>query len=307
MSSRPSAVQEYVGYRRAQALPGIQIIDAENSAREWRVSCTAFAIVVFHTWRGSARLGPRTYTGGPGLAFCNGPGEVMVARPDGGRAGSFNVIELAPEVLVNWLADRGVRCSRPEWAEVMKPLSQELYGKFRRYFDNFDVLESSLYLQSETVELSECIMGGFLGRVGERRSSEGPAIRGTARMRECLTAGGFEVDLETLAKEVGLSRFQALRAFKRRYGLPPHAYQLCVRLGKARSLLTEGAAPVDVAMSCGFVDQSHFNRHFKRTFGVTPAQYAGRQSRCRSGVYRTGQVLDDPLSEITSRSDHRRR
>jgi len=81
------------------------------------------------------------------------------------------------------------------------------------------------------------------------------------------------VPVTELAIETGLSRFQAMRAFKRRFGLPPGAYQLRVRLGVAQKSLREGVSPADVAAELGFVDQSHFTRHFKRLVGVTPARY----------------------------------
>jgi AraC-like DNA-binding protein len=100
----------------------------------------------------------------------------------------------------------------------------------------------------------------------------------------------------------GLNRFEALRAFKKRYGLPPHAYQLCLRISHARRLLLGGASAAEVAARCGFADQSHFTRHFKRFNGVTPAQYAHahRPSASRSsGTYRTA---SDP-SAIVVRSD----
>jgi len=82
------------------------------------------------------------------------------------------------------------------------------------------------------------------------------------------------LDLDTLAKRVGLGRFQALRAFRQRYGLPPHTYQLCLRVSHARGLLREGLPAADVATRCGFADQSHFTRHFKRINAITPVQYA---------------------------------
>src|SRR3954469_23813961 len=93
-------------------------------------------------------------------------------------------------------------------------------------------------------------------------------------MRVRLNEEGVRLELETLAQRAGLSRFHALRAFKRRYGLPPHAYQLCLRISRARCMLLAGAPAADVAVQCGFVDQSHFNRHFKRLVGMTPMQYA---------------------------------
>jgi AraC-like DNA-binding protein len=92
-------------------------------------------------------------------------------------------------------------------------------------------------------------------------------------MRECLHEDGFQIDLDTLAQRAGLGKFQALRAFKRRYGLPPHAYQLCVRVKRVCHLLQAGATPAEAAADCGFADQSHMNRHFKRIVGVTPRQY----------------------------------
>ena len=82
------------------------------------------------------------------------------------------------------------------------------------------------------------------------------------------------VDLDTLARASGLSRFQVVRVFKRRYGLPPHCYQLQRRLGLAKKRLRDGVRPAQVAMELGFVDQSHLTRQFKRLFGVTPAHYA---------------------------------
>lgn len=45
------------------------------------------------------------------------------------------------------------------------------------------------------------------------------------------------------------------------------------RVHKARRLLKQGLRPVDIAIDCGFSDQSHLNRHFKKYLGVTPTQY----------------------------------
>jgi AraC-like DNA-binding protein len=95
----------------------------------------------------------------------------------------------------------------------------------------------------------------------------------TAGVREYLHYD-LAVDVAGLAQRAGLSRFQILRAFKRRYGMPPYAYQLRARIGMAQRALTAGQAPADVAAELGFVDQSHLCRHFKRLVGVTPADYA---------------------------------
>ncbi|MFW1812960.1 helix-turn-helix transcriptional regulator, partial [Acinetobacter ursingii] len=64
-----------------------------------------------------------------------------------------------------------------------------------------------------------------------------------------------------------------LRQFKKYVGLPPHAWLVQARLQKARQLLKQGDQIAMVAQQCGFSDQSHFNRHFKKAMGVTPTQY----------------------------------
>jgi len=133
------------------------------------------------------------------------------------------------------------------------------------------------------------------------RPNGGPPLRAAARMRECLNEEGLHVALETLARHAGLSRFQALRAFKQRYGLPPHAYQIALRIGHGRKLLREGVTPADVAARCGFADQSHFTRHFKRLHGVTPAQYS--RARAVHGEHRSGTFPIESPSALLGRSD----
>ncbi|WP_249930378.1 helix-turn-helix transcriptional regulator [Pseudoalteromonas aurantia] len=58
------------------------------------------------------------------------------------------------------------------------------------------------------------------------------------------------------------------------FGLPPHTYQIQARLRHAKGLLRQGNNQLDVALACGFHDQSHFHRHFKRSMVVTPGHYA---------------------------------
>jgi AraC-like DNA-binding protein len=81
------------------------------------------------------------------------------------------------------------------------------------------------------------------------------------------------VSLDELAQLAGLNAFTLLRAFRKTFGLPPHAYQLQVRLRRAKQLLRQGETPVRAALEVGFADQSHFGRHFRRAFGITPHQY----------------------------------
>jgi AraC-like DNA-binding protein len=101
------------------------------------------------------------------------------------------------------------------------------------------------------------------------------------------------VSLHDLALVSGFSRFGLVHAFTKEVGLSPHAYQLHVRIERARALLQQGVSPAAVATTMGFADQSHFTRHFRRILQVTPSQYAGRsiawQSRAAAfGSLRAG-------------------
>jgi AraC-like DNA-binding protein len=89
------------------------------------------------------------------------------------------------------------------------------------------------------------------------------------------------VTLTELAAAAGLSRFRLVRAFAEVVGLPPHAYHVQIRVERARQLLRDGLSGAQAAADLGFVDQSHFIRHFKRIMRVTPNEY--RRSAMRRG------------------------
>jgi AraC-like DNA-binding protein len=78
------------------------------------------------------------------------------------------------------------------------------------------------------------------------------------------------VELEALS---GRSKYQVIRGFDQQFGVTPHQFSLLVKINKAKDLLLLGNSCADTALLCGFFDQSHFNRNFKRAFGVSPKRY----------------------------------
>ncbi|WP_317205285.1 AraC family transcriptional regulator [Janthinobacterium sp.] len=94
------------------------------------------------------------------------------------------------------------------------------------------------------------------------------------RMKAALSEALAEpLTLTQLAQRVGLSPFHAARLFSRTVGMPPHAWRNQLRLNRAQGLLRQGVALAQVAAASGFVDQSHFSRHFKRAYGVAPGRW----------------------------------
>jgi AraC-like DNA-binding protein/mannose-6-phosphate isomerase-like protein (cupin superfamily) len=75
------------------------------------------------------------------------------------------------------------------------------------------------------------------------------------------------------AQRAGMTREGFSRQFRRRHGMPPHAFWLLEKLNDARRLLRTGEPIAAVAAETGFSDQSHLGRCFRRVFGVTPGRY----------------------------------
>lgn len=107
--------------------------------------------------------------------------------------------------------------------------------------------------------------------VAKRPGTEKTAI---ARTIDYLDAHfDQDVTLVDLAAVAGLSRTGLIRAFRAATGLTPHAWLTDRRVHAARSRLSAGRPPSEVAIACGFYDQSHLNRAFKARVGVTPGAF----------------------------------
>jgi AraC-like DNA-binding protein len=99
-----------------------------------------------------------------------------------------------------------------------------------------------------------------------------PAI--VQQMREYLEDNYAEnVSLTQLAQLVDRTPAHLVRVFSAEVGLPPHVYQTQIRIARAKTLLMQGHAIVDVAQATGFADHAHFSRQFKRLNGVAPKIY----------------------------------
>lgn len=82
-----------------------------------------------------------------------------------------------------------------------------------------------------------------------------------------------ENSVRELAMSVRLKPAEFSGRFKNTTGEIPHPYLLRVRLERAFEALRKADVSIArIAADFGFFDQSHFTRHFKRRFGLTPAK-----------------------------------
>jgi AraC-like DNA-binding protein len=99
-----------------------------------------------------------------------------------------------------------------------------------------------------------------------------------ARATELMSGSPADAPgLSRLAEECGLSTRHFARAFRQSTGLPPHRWLLRHRVQRAKAMLRSQALPLaDVALRCGFADQSHFTRVFGREVGMSPGRWRRR-------------------------------
>ena len=82
------------------------------------------------------------------------------------------------------------------------------------------------------------------------------------------------VNIPKMAEQSGLSTSQLQRDFRKLFRMSPGEYILRLRLQLARRQLIESNEPVKlIASRCGFFDQSHFTRLFRKHTGLTPSRY----------------------------------
>jgi len=80
--------------------------------------------------------------------------------------------------------------------------------------------------------------------------------------------------LPELAHRLGVSYTWFRRTFAHHTGLSPHQYRIQIKLGRARTMLSETALTVkEIAFRCGFESEHYFSRLFKRKSGLAPGEW----------------------------------
>ena len=126
----------------------------------------------------------------------------------------------------------------------------------------------SLMLESHVFEL--------LGAIAKLdRSAEKTPPRWLMRVKDRLHAEfSHRPRMRDLAREAGVHPVHLARAFRRFEKRTPGEYQQHLQLRAACELLKNPEWPLaEIAAECGFADQSHFTRVFRRIAATTPSRF----------------------------------
>lgn len=265
------SMRESATYFRPTALPGVEALHARfvghaympHSHPTWTVA------VVQH---GAARfeVDATRQRADRGELFVLEPEAVhtgMAAVPEGW---AYKVLYLDPALMHDW--DEHDRAA-PRAARWVVFRDHALRDSLLRAHAAIETGRAGLELDEAVVETIEALRPHLHpGPAPDRKGSEYAAVR---RARAHLVEHWDQpVSLGALSSVAGLTRFEFVRRFRRHTGFTPHAFQTNVRIAHARDMLRSGEAAARVAAQCGFADQAHLTRTFRRAVGVTPARFA---------------------------------
>jgi len=145
-----------------------------------------------------------------------------------------------------------------------------LYSQYINLMETMKGKKDALEKEELLAELVEAVFKRACTETGKQSN---PALDIKAIKLQLSTKLDQELTLSQLSKDLHANPYTLLRQFKRATGITPHAYRINFRIELARHLLRQGMEISQVALSCGFFDQSHFHRHFKAMTTVTPKEY----------------------------------
>lgn len=133
-------------------------------------------------------------------------------------------------------------------------------------------------------ELDDLFVGDFIAQLMQGLARHAgqparpllkPAWRAARLARDYLEDNiARSVHSKELEAITGLDRYALSRHFRAAFSTSPHRFLVMRRLQQARRLIEIGEPLAQIAIAAGFSDQSHFNRQFKKAFGITPGRWS---------------------------------
>ncbi|MDQ0134620.1 AraC-like DNA-binding protein [Neorhizobium galegae] len=250
-------------------MAGVQAVVARSDHHFARHTHDQFGIGVIESGAQKSASGRGPVEAGPGDVITVNPGEMHDGAPIGDEGRFWQMLYFEPDVIAVAVAD--IRQGQPGDFEFADPVLRQSphVATMRQLFTAMTTEQAGAELRGQ--ELLLTLLAEAMREVPEPK----PVSRGIRVARERIDDDPAKaVSLATLAGLAGLSQFQLLRAFDKATGFTPHAYLIQRRVQLARKLIAGGAGLAEAALASGFADQSHMNRIFTRSFGLSPHLYA---------------------------------
>jgi AraC-like DNA-binding protein len=139
--------------------------------------------------------------------------------------------------------------------------------------DDLDTPSEDLHADQIVPEIAQALAA--VDSSVPRRASATPHRRAVENARAFLEANLCKaVASADLEAATGLTRYALARHFRACLGTSPYRYLIMRRLDRARSVIRKGTPLAEAALACGFADQSHMTRHFKKAYGLSPGRWA---------------------------------
>lgn len=248
---------------------GLELLLARNRRHEFPPhSHRCYSIGVVETGAQEIVYAGERHLFAAGSVAMFAPGVVHSARVHGDEPVCLRIAFVESSMLEPAHGELRISCPvvpDPEFVEVFRGLHRRLEpGANRDAGSSTELLEALGRLcGSQTPHESGAPAGGRQRGLG--------SLERCLRLAERSLEDGITVG--DLARASGLSRFQLIRRFRNLLQMTPHAYLTQLRVRRAKELLRTGLPIVEVALACGFSDQSHLTRVFRRWVGVTPAGF----------------------------------
>jgi AraC-like DNA-binding protein len=272
--------RDFAQYSTVSGLDGLEIMSARWVEHSFAPHMHDFyAVSLNYAGRGAFHCRNEVRDAKPGTCNLIAPGEFHTGQAASEDGWIYRNLYIEPSLMATLL--EAIEWQKPLDVRFRSPLVNDavLATRLARTFAGLSGFNSLLSNESMVLSVvarlatNHVLPSQSLRNPGHERA----AVR---RIREWFDAHPEQnVSVHSLADIAGLSPYYLVRVFHREVGIAPHQYQKNVRVLKARKLLASGAAISEVAYLLGFCDQSHLNRCFKTTLGVTPGKYAARGSQ----------------------------